>query len=276
MTVEANRELVVVKVGTDVLTRQDSFEWPTLDRYSFANIGRQVNELADGGVDVVLTTSAAIIGGHEYTHEERTYGKDDTEAKQRMACLGQTTLMTAWQEGLSPRNAGQVLFTKKEIEDGEGEELKSLSLRLLADGDIPVANENDALSHEQISFGDNDTLAARYAVLLGSTGVFSRVRVVVLSDVHGVYEDIEDEGSVVELIDDIKGSEHLLVDKGEGFGTGGMAGKFAAARILNAAGIEMRLGHGKTGGAIEKLLADEMGTLFMDENAVDEDALVPA
>lgn len=255
-------DLIVVKVGTSTLIDKESVDWPALDQNSFNYIGTQINALVSENTKFVIVSSGAIAAGYTYTHEERTSEKHAAIEKQRLACLGQATLMQAWQRALAPHCIGQLLFTRHELDSSEGVELSNVTRCLLKYGDIPVANENDALSHEEITFGDNDMLAARFATLLHSSGDFTRTRLVVLSDIDGVYKDIADKRSVIKTIDDIESYWHVAGSAGSANGTGGVASKFNAARIATENGVEMYIANGRASRAIERTLNNEIGTRF--------------
>lgn len=260
------KELVIVKVGTSTLTRTNSTGKVVIDEQSFNKIGDQIIALTTKGIVVAIVSSGAIAAGYAYSHEARTHeSRQDVIEKQRMACLGQATLINHWQNALKPRLAGQLLFTKRELETPEGTELSAVAIRLFERGDIAIANENDALSHEEITFGDNDTLAAQFAVLLHKTGVFKRTRLVILSDVDGVYKNTAHRGSVISVIDTIAEYQHIAGGAGSAHGTGGMASKFNATKIATGNGIETYIANGRTTRAIERTLHGEIGTRFLSK-----------
>lgn len=264
---EKFEDLLIVKVGTNTLAARESIDWPALDQHIFDYLGTQLNALITEDTKVVIASSAAIVAGYMYSHEERTNeARQDTIEKQRMACLGQTVLMQAWQKAFAPRLAGQLLVTSNEINHAEGIELLQVIMRLLERGDIPVVNENDGVSHEEITFGDNDMLAARLAALLHASRFFERTRLVLLSDIDGVYENINDKDSVITVIDDIDKYTHLAGGSGSANGTGGMASKFQAAKIATENGVEMYIANGRTAWAIERTLNGEIGTRFTTSN----------
>jgi glutamate 5-kinase len=261
------KELVIVKVGTSTLTRTNFTGKIVIDEQSFNKIGSQIIALTTKGMAVAIVSSGAIAAGYAYSHKARTHeSRQDIIEKQRMACLGQSTLMNYWQNALKPRLAGQLLFTRRELDSTEGCELADVTRRLFERGDIPVANENDALTHEEVTFGDNDTLAARFTSLLHASGFFERTRLVILSDIDGVYEDISDQNSVISEISDIAAYEHLADRAGSANGTGGMASKFNAAKIATQNGIEMYIANGRTARAIERTLDHEIGTCFRSDD----------
>jgi glutamate 5-kinase len=262
-TTQKFEDLLVVKVGTNTLADRESIDWLALDQVIFNYLAMQMNALITEDTKLLLVTSAAIVAGYMYSHEERTVeARQDTVEKQRMACLGQVGLMCAWQKAFAPRLVGQLLVTSNELDHAEGAELRQVIMRLLERGDIPAVNEDDAVSHKEITFGDNDMLAAQLAVSLHNSSFFERTRLILLSDIDGVYEDITDKNSVISVIDDIDSYEHLAGASGSANGTGGMASKFQAAKIATENGVEMYIANGRTAWAIERALDGEIGTRF--------------
>ncbi len=132
--------------------------------------------------------------------------------------------------------------------------------RLLSHGDLPVVNENDAISHEEIAHGDNDQLAARLASKIAASDLFkARVRLVVLSNIDGVYDGA---GAVCPEIVDIDKYLHLAEGAISTQGTGGMGTKLEAAQIARTDGVEMWIANGRSENAIQRTLAGEIGTHF--------------
>jgi glutamate 5-kinase len=135
--------------------------------------------------------------------------------------------------------------------------------RLLIHDDVCVVNENDATSHAEIAFGDNDTLAARLAAKMRSSELFnSCVRLLILSDIDGVYTDRNDPRTVMGAINDIEQFKHLAGTASSSESTGGMETKFMAASIAKAAGVQTVIGNGRTEGIIPAMLENNAGTLF--------------
>lgn len=262
-TNNAARELIGVKVGSDILTNQSCIDWLALDRSSARQIGAQVVAQRQQGKDVTIISSGGRVGGYDYSHEEVTHeARRDVVEKQRMICLGQVALMHMWQEALAPCLAAQLLFTKQELETNEGIEASRVARRLIECGDIPVANENALLSHKEITFGDNDTLAAHYMSLLHKSGSFVCSRLVILSNIDGVYEDVNDKSSILSVIDDIDAYEHVACSSTSTNGSGGMASKFAAAKIATENGVDVYIANGRTAHAVQRAIDGEIGTRF--------------
>lgn len=255
-------ELIEIKISTKLTTTmQDGI--PSLDLESIERIAEQVKSLKQTGACVGITTSGAISAGYALTGEARTKeSRKDIANEQRMSCLGQLGLMNAWQTALAPHLCGQLLATRQELASNEGQEALQVMERLFAHGDIPIRNENDALSHSEINFGDNDMLAAHFSALLHKSGLFRKTSLVLLSDVDGVYEDVENPKSVVPVITDIHDFSHFAGDSNSANSKGGMKSKFQAAEFVTTQGIDMYIANGRTEDAIHRTLNAEIGTYF--------------
>lgn len=252
-------DLIVVKVGTNTLTRGTGLGI-SLDQGSFHNIGNQVEDLYDSDTRIAIVSSGAIAAGLQISDMRRAPEKHETNELQRLACIGQLPLMQAWRRALSKRSLGQLVFTRHELESDEGTELAGVTSTLFRHGDVPVANENDALSHDEITFGDNDTLAAHFAVLLHRSGMFDRTRLVILSDIHGVYAKQNNPKSSLRAIENIDNYRHLENGMSSINGTGGIQSKLAAARIAQGEGIETFIAYGRAENSIAQALAGRIGT----------------
>ncbi|MDR0906034.1 MAG: glutamate 5-kinase, partial [Oscillospiraceae bacterium] len=162
---------------------------------------------------------------------------------------------------------GQILLTKDDIERPTvRQNLLGTFESLLALGVIPVVNENDSVGFEEIEsehkiFGDNDTLSAIVAELVGAD------LLVILSDIDGLYDadpHKNPDARLISVVDEIDARiEALAGGVGSALGTGGMVTKLAAARIATAAGADMVITHGAIAENIYKAVRGEaVGTLF--------------
>lgn len=255
---------VVIKVGTNTLIERCADGSERLDTASFRRIGRQVLQLREAGSGVVLVSSAAITAGMVHTGLATRPDKTTQMPElQRLASIGWRHVLNAWDDSLPGATVGELLLTEHELDmKHEREEAVRVTHALLSHSDVAVANENDAVRHEQISYGDNDTLAATLATRLGRSTLFGTVRLVVLSDVHGVYRDRHDPSTVISEIDDIAAYSHLAAGTSQPHATGGMTTKFEAARIATKSGVDMYIAHGRTENAIQRVLNGEIGTRF--------------
>ena len=223
---------VVVKVGTSTLT----YENGRLNLRRIEALVRVLSDLKNSGKEIILVTSGAIaVGTGQLGLRQRP---QDTAGKQAAAAVGQCELMYSYDNQFSSYGhvTAQVLLTRDVIEDDRRKEhvVNTLS-RLLEYGAIPIVNENDTVSVEEIEFGDNDTLSAIVAVLARAQAL------VMLTDIDGLYTADPRRHAdarlipVVEAIDDTM--RQAASGAGSARGTGGMVTKLHAAEIATAAGI---------------------------------------
>ncbi len=267
-SVEQLDNVVVVKVGTTTMFRHEHGR-ELLDHESFKRVGQQVVELARQGYHVPIVSSGAVTAGMEATGtEKRPTGEEAMPEIQRLATIGWHRVLGAWEGSLSGLIAGGLLITRRELnlDTPEHDEVLRTTHTLLAHGDIPILNENDGITHAELShqsFGQNDTLAAIYAAQIARSELFGKhVRLVLLSDVDGVYEDVSDATTIIREISDISQYEHLAKESSSVHGKGGMKTKFDAAQIAMADGVEMWVANGKVDNAIQLALDGEIGTHF--------------
>lgn len=252
---------LVVKVGSSILTADGAVR-PRV----FTELIRQVAALADQGREVVVVSSGAIaMGSHRlgWSHPGRSIPE-----KQAAAAVGQIALMERYRLGFARRGrqVGQLLLTRAGMEHRE----RFLNARrtlttLLRLGVIPIVNENDTVSTEEIRFGDNDNLSAHIVNLVAAE------LLVLLTDVDGLYREAPSEATprpprwdVVERITpEIEraagGSEHA-------FGRGGMVTKLQAARTAALSGAATVIANGRRRDVLMRIAAGEPeGTLFLPE-----------
>lgn len=254
--------VLVIKVGTNTLIKTQSDGSECLDLGAFARIGRQIIELKEQGHHVVLVSSAAITAGMVVTGVAKR--PEEITKLQRLASIGWRHVLNAWGEAFEDITIGELLLTKQELElPTERDEVLRVTRELMSHGDIAVINENDAITHAEITFGDNDTLAATFAAKIRLSELFgNNIKLVILSDVEGVYRDTTDSRTLIRDIDDITTYEHLALGAAKKHGTGGMISKFAAARIATSNGVEMYIANGKVDSAIKRTLCGVIGTRF--------------
>jgi glutamate 5-kinase len=258
--IAATSGLIVVKVGSRVLTGADGL----LDAGRIDALGRQIDAVGRSGRQVVLVSSGAVAAGMG----RLGLAKRPTELAQlqAVAAVGQSCLIEAWERSLRVhgKHVAQVLLVAEDLSD----RARHLNIRntlrtILEYGAVPVINENDTVSTEELrtSFGDNDQLAARVASLLGAN------LLVLLSDVAGLFDRHPEEpgATVVSRVDRIDGSTEALVrDRPGGLSKGGMASKLAAADIVTEVGGHCVIAAGREEGVFERICRGEpVGTLFV-------------
>jgi glutamate 5-kinase len=258
-------DTLVVKVGSRVLTREDG----SLDDERVAGVADQLARLRLEGRKVALVSSGAVAAGIGRLGWKRRPA--DLAELQAAAAVGQSRLIESYNRALAPHglNAAQILLTAEDLQH----RARYLNVRntlgaLFRCGAIPIINENDtvAVDELQISFGDNDRLAALVTNLLRAP-LF-----ILLSDVEGVYDrNPRDEGAqLISVITQLDEAQRQFVrDGGRGgiqLSRGGMASKLRAARIAAAAGENVVIAAGRRAGVLIDILAGaEVGTLILAE-----------
>ena len=254
----ASRRPLVVKIGTSTLATAEG----RIDRDYLGKIADQVKRVRDAGWNPIIVTSAAITSGLEALGiRERP---QDIPSLQAAASVGQGVLTSAYAEALAPYGivTSLVLLTRRDTADRTAYlHARDTFDRLLDMGVVPIVNENDTVSVEQIRFGDNDTLAALVACLVEAE------LVVILSDIDGLFDanprKVPD-ARLIEHVDAI-GSDILAAagDAGTAMGSGGMITKIKAARVLMVAGIPLVVCNGNRADAVvDAADGKPVGTLF--------------
>lgn len=262
MYYQTEKDLVIVKVGTNILADTTAKD-EKLDDQSFLRIGKQVRELSDAGIGVILVSSGAITAG-VLGEKKRRGDIDNVFELQRYAARGWDSVVQQWKQSIGSGRVSSTLLTKREIHT-EAMRTKALGVMscCLSHGDVFVVNENDTISDDEIKFGDNDTLAAAIAVECARAELFRSVKMVLLTNINGLRTDRDDATTLVSNVTDIAAVECYAGGAANGHSRGGMATKVRAAKLAAEAGIETFIADGRVDGAIGKVLAGEIGTRFV-------------
>lgn len=254
---ERGRRLVV-KIGSSTLTTSES----SIDYAYLQTVADQIARVKEAGWQPVVVTSAAIACGLEALGIERR--PNDMPSLQAAASVGQSALSAAYARVFAAHGivTSTVLLTRRDTADRHAYlHARDTFDRLLDLGVVPIVNENDTISVEQIRFGDNDTLAALVACLVEAD------LVVILSDIEGLYDanpHFHPDAKLIERVDAI--GPDIMAAAGEAgttVGSGGMITKIKAARVLTVAGIPLVVCNGRRAGAIVDAAAGEgVGTRF--------------
>ena len=257
MTKKTIRRLVV-KVGTSTLTYATG-------NINFRRLGRLVETLSDvanSGVQVVLVSSGAIaVGVGKLGLPARPA---DIPGRQAAAAVGQSELMFLYDKLFSEysKTPAQMLLTGSDIADPERRaHLVNTFEQLLSFGALPIVNENDSVSVEEILHGDNDCLSAEVAALIGADAL------VILTDIDGLYDSDPRENPQarrISVVDAITPEiEAMAGGAGSARGTGGMTTKLRAAKLATAAGADTYIINGASCENLYTLLEGrDIGTLF--------------
>lgn len=253
-----NAGRIVVKIGTSSLT----YENGKLNFHRIETLSRVISDLSNMGKEIILVSSGAVTAGRaklNFGHKPAS-----TEEKQALAAVGQAELMKIYERffGSYGHNVAQILITREIVDNAICKQnVQNTFNMLLSLGCIPIVNENDTTSFEEIEFGDNDTLAAYVAVICHADALIN------LSDIDGLYNKDPHKHSDAELIRQVDVVDETIRGYAEGagsdFGTGGVITKLNAAEISTAAGIPMILTNGEDPEILYRLESGCLsGTLF--------------
>lgn len=249
---------LVIKVGTSTLTRGGG----PPDTDYIADLAAQIAAQQAGDVSVVLVSSGAIRAGMDRL---KLPGRPRSiPQKQAAAAVGQGLLMHTYAQAFAAHDiaAAQILLTREDLRD----RTRYLNARntfhaLLGHKVVPVVNENDTVAVDEIKFGDNDTLAALVASLIGADALL------LLSDVDGLFDRDPTQFAdaalipVVETID--RATEQRAGGVQTGMGTGGMTTKIQAAKICANTNVTMFIANGRRPNVVRDALAGTCGTRFV-------------
>ena len=259
-----DKKRIVVKVGSSSLIHRETGR---LDLRKMEVLVRELSDLHNQGKNVVLVTSGAVaVGSAVLGLKERP---KELKVKQACSAVGQARLMMIYQKLFAEYNqtAAQILMTKNTMVNNLNRmHARNTFEELLNLDTIPVVNENDSISSYELElldkFGDNDTLSAVIAALIGAD------LLILLSDIDGLFTDDPNTNPNAKFIDTVETLDDKLLSMGKGsvssVGTGGMATKLTAAEIATAAGADMVIANGADFHVIHKILdGRKHGTLFV-------------
>lgn len=246
------KEKIVIKVGTRLLT----------DLGRIGELMKEIHKIRQRGYQVILVTSGAV--GLGMKSMELTRRPKELAKKQALASIGQGKLMSLYDLEAKKYgfHVGQILLTMSGLRDRE-QHLNTLNCinTLLHMNVLPIINENDSVSVEELTFGDNDTLATL-------VGMMMRCQLtIILTSVDGLYEVKDgkfcDRISLVEKITpEIK--KMAMGTDDDQTSVGGMASKIKAACMVASAGEYLWIANGKDMSILEKIFnGEDVGTLFL-------------
>jgi len=249
---------LVVKLGSSVVATDRG----ALRKEVLAAVCKQVGSLVRQGESIVLVTSGAIARGTWLLKKEvRPKAMDELQAA---SAIGQSDLFRAYENRLKRHGvtAAQVLLTRSDIGIQENyRNARQTIQRLLHWGMVPVVNENDTTATEEISFGDNDFLAAQIAVFLHARTL------VLLTNIDGLYRSDPRVDPTAKMVKRVSDFEQLckieIGQRPSHLGRGGMTSKIAAAEMATGSGVRAVICNGRSKDAILRVAEGEpVGTLF--------------
>jgi glutamate 5-kinase len=250
---------VVVKVGTNVLTRADG----ALEPAQVQALADQLHRLRAAGRKVALVSSGAIGAGVG----RLGLGRRPSDLRQLQACaaVGQSLLMRAYEDCLARLGVptAQILLTAGDFDSrARYLNVRNTILTLFEWGCLPIINENDTVSVAEIKFGDNDHLAAMVTNLLQAP------LLVLLSIVDGLYSADPASDPAAEVLPTVPLIDASVLERAGGsrsaLGSGGMLSKLKAARLATVAGESVILANGSRAGVLDEIFQGApVGTLFL-------------
>lgn len=251
---------VVIKLGTSTLTAGTAH----LSASRLVELVRQMAGLRQEGWAVAVVSSGAIAAGRERLNFPLL--PKNIPDKQMLAAVGQPRLMGLYEQlfSLYGITVAQVLLTRSDLADRRRYlNSRNTLVALLAQGVIPVVNENDTVATEEIRFGDNDNLSAMVASLIEAD------LLVLLTDQPGVFTADPRRDPTAQLIDEVREPDipaalwQAAGGTATGLGTGGMLTKLQAADLARRSGAMVLIARGSEPDVITRLAAGErIGTRF--------------
>lgn len=233
------KQIVVIKVGTNVMTNRDNrIVKPVLD-----HLVQQIAELYERGIMSVLVSSGSVIAGKEVMGKSKI--KDKATRRQIFSAIGQPRMMRHYYNIFQDygMKCAQVLATKRDFNPGiHRENMTNCYKGLLAEGVVPIANEDDAVTLTMSMFSDNDELASLVAELTQAD------KLILLTDTDGLFTGHPDNHES-ELIQEVTVDQDVekyiqTVTKGEAEGRGGMKSKLNIAKKTAAKNIPTYIANG--------------------------------
>ena len=255
-----NKKRIVVKIGSSSLQHKKTGQ---LDFVKLEKLVRALCDMKNQDMDVCLVSSGAIAVGRKMLGIAKR--PKNISTKQACAAVGQASLMMTYQKLFAEyhQKCGQVLMTKKTMLDNVSRKnAQNTFEELFRLGVIPVVNENDTVNTYEIQFGDNDSLAALVASLIGAD------LLILLSDIDGLFTADPKTNPDAKLVHTVTSVDenllHMASSKaGSDVGTGGMTTKLNAARIATYSGADMVIANGEDVGILHRILEDDfVGTAF--------------
>lgn len=256
---------IAVKIGSNVLTRSDG----TLDVTRMSAIVDQIAELHRLGIETIVISSGAVASGRNELKLSRKL--DSVSARQLYSAVGQAKLINRYYELFREHGiaCGQVLTTKENFATRRHYlNQKHCMEVMLANGVIPIVNENDTVSVTELMFTDNDELSGLIASMMGMKAL------VILSNVDGVYDgdpSLPDSKVISDIFHSSDASQYIQASKSS-LGRGGMATKYRIAGKVADEGIAVIIANGKRENILLDILSDKHNTPYTLFHPSDETA----
>lgn len=256
---------VVIKVGSAVLTSSSG-----LNHEVIHSISRQISFLCSTGREVILVSSGAVAAGRKRLGIERT-PHEELRVKQALAAMGQGLLMQAYEEAFalqSNQQVAQILLTHADLSQRERYlNVRNTICTLFEFGVVPIINENDTVSVNELRVGDNDTLGGMITNMIGAD------MYIMLTDVDGLCTSNPAQDSTARPVYTVASIDREVEEMAgstiSALGTGGMQTKIRAAKMVAACGGSSFIGPGRHTNILEELFSGNLvGTFFLPETDI--------
>lgn len=247
----------VIKIGSGVLSDPKG----RLDVLQINDLVDQIAKLHRSGIEPIVVTSGAVAAGMGILGV--TQRPKVIQELQSCAAIGQPQLMRVYEERLQKHrlHAAQILLTYFDLDSRKlfANAQKTIQTLIAHRKFIPIINENDVVSYEEIKFGDNDRLSAEVALMVKAT------RLVILSNIEGLSTQQDGKGELIPVVKKVDASIEALAGKTNSqTSVGGMVSKLIAAKLVNGARIPMWIANGRRKNILVDLAAGKkLGTHFL-------------
>jgi glutamate 5-kinase len=242
------KDRIVVKIGSQLLTRRDE----TLDITQMSDLVDQIAELHKNNTEIILVSSGAVASGR---NEIKTHTKlDSISARQLYSSVGQVKLIHRYYDLFNQLGilCGQILATKEDFSTRRHYLNQKNCINVMLENNvIPIINENDAISVNELMFTDNDELSGLIAAMMDCK------KLIILSNIDGIYtgDPSDPESKLIKEIDSNKDHiENYIKSTRSSTGRGGMKTKYNIAKKVADEGIEVVIANGRTKNIISRLI----------------------
>lgn len=252
------KQRILVKIGSSSLTSDEG----GLNRDKIAFFSAELAGLHHAGYELLLVTSGAVAAGFRKIGYPKK--PKDVHEKQASAAVGQALLMQCYNEAFARDHIGvaQILLTRSDFSDRKRMQNAMMTIEeLLQHRIVPIINENDTVSVDELKFGDNDMLSALVANLVKAH------QLVIITDTDGLYTDDPRKNPDAKRIERVKQIDEEMLrmagGSGSSVGTGGMRSKVEAARIATRGGVPVFVGRvASINDLVAAINGDGKGTYF--------------
>jgi len=253
----------VIKIGTNAILDHNG----DIDDMVMKSLTKGISDIRKNGWNVLLVSSGAVGAGKREFSAQKMGKISKSELSQIRSAVGQPRLMKRYRHEFQQYDipVAQCLITRSDFASRERQlSMRNILHKMFLAGVLPIANENDFLTPEELDFSDNDQLASFFAGMLQSDIL------ILLSNVSGLFTCHPDDASSekIDVIQEITPEIEACVSRRKSdHGLGGMQSKIDAAKVLNQLGIEMVLASSREKNVLQKITSGKnCGTRFLTEH----------